>query len=132
MTDAPQNPHQEHPLERPKLRYEDGYTIAQVRANLSRASSYTRTAIDLCRKCIEYPGQVYLNWFDIETGGFWNVEGNEFDGKSIMSLMRLEISAGLILELKVQGTDEKAEKQVLELCSGLLSESELDFNKFNK
>ena len=156
MTDTPQDPQpgQTTNPERPQLRYEDGYTVALIKVTLNKGIRL-RTAAHIWKECMGYSGEVYFRHGSYlgkihskpitpskRKRGLWG-EGGLFEenptkglinAKYLMSISTSGLSKGSILEVMVQGTDEKAKKQTLALCSGLLSEDsyELNFNKFDK
>jgi phosphotransferase system HPr-like phosphotransfer protein len=94
--------------EKPKTRIEQGYTIVETEVISEEGFSRMRALYPIAEECKKYNGNIYLQFPD---------EENKANCKSIVELLLSSSPKGTKLIFLVEGTDEKAEKMALRLCS---------------
>lgn len=111
--------------EKPALRVENGYTLAEVVVNLNQGFGSMRGNCSLVQDCQKYERGVWLRRIG---------QDGKADCKSILQSLFAATIKGGRLQIIVEGEDEKARVQALRIYSALISEDtyNMKFDMFEK
>lgn len=112
-------------IPKPVLRTENGYTVTEVRVNLSEGVGFL-SATAISKECHSRPGSIFFRKLE-------EAEGKEpCDGENILELMSIASREGTKIIILVKGEDGNAKSKALRLYSAFSSRYSfaVDFERF--